>query len=100
MQIAGNTTGFIGGILQYPVACRLVRLPLLRLATVAVLQQAQGMRYDLTMAGVMRILKSPQNLGIVLAAMLASRFILWNWKWAREFWHRRLTGARLRRRDT
>jgi hypothetical protein len=30
--------------------------------------------------------------------MIASHFILWNWKWAREFWHHRLVAAQLRKR--
>jgi hypothetical protein len=30
--------------------------------------------------------------------MIASHFILWNSKWAREFWHHRLVAAQLRKR--
>ena len=84
----------------YRIARHLVRLPLLGLATVVAIEEAHGMRYNLTLPAIERVLKSPQNLGIVLAAMVASHFILWNWKWGREFWHRRLMGAQLRKRGT
>jgi hypothetical protein len=40
-------------------------------------------------------LKDHTNLSIVIGVMVAAHFILWNWKWARAFWHRRLASARL-----
>ena len=86
--------------LPYRLLRHLVRLPLLGLATVITIQKMHGLPYNPTPAGVMPILKSPTNLGIVLAVMIASHFILWNWKRPREFWHRRLVGARLRGRET
>jgi hypothetical protein len=32
----------------------------------------------------------PMNAAILLAFVVAAHFILWNWRWAREFWHKRL----------
>jgi hypothetical protein len=84
----------------YRILRHVVRLPLLGLATVVVIQKLQGLPYDLTLAGITPILKAPANLAIVVGVMIASHFILWNWKWAREFWHRRLASAQLRKRDT
>jgi hypothetical protein len=84
----------------YRILRHLVRLPLLGMGTVILLQKAQGLPYDPTPAGVTQFLKTPANLGIVLGVMVASHFILWNWKGAREWWHRRLAGAQLRKRGT
>ncbi len=84
----------------YRILRHLVRLPLLGLATVIALESAEGLPYDPTMPGVKRILSTPTNLVIVVGVMIASHFILWNWKWAREFWHRRLAAAQLRKRGT
>lgn len=33
---------------------------------------------------------TPVNLGIWAGIMVGLHFMLWNWKWARNFWHRRL----------
>jgi len=67
----------------------------LKFAVVAI-QEAQGLPYNPTLEGIMPILKTPLYLAIVIGVMIASHFILWNWKKARTFWHRRLAGARLR----
>jgi hypothetical protein len=82
----------------YRVLRHLVRLPLVGLATVVALESAQGLPYDPTMQGVRRVLNTPANLVIVVGVMIASHFILWNWKWARGFWHHRLVAAQLRKR--
>jgi len=84
----------------YRISRHLVRLPLLGLATVIMIQKVQQLPYDPSPSGVMRILKVPTNLAIAIAVMVAAHFMLWNWKWAREFWHQRLAAAQLRRRGT
>jgi hypothetical protein len=85
---------------SYRIARHLVRLPLLGMVTIVAIQKMQRLPYDPTPSGIAPILKSPTNLAVVLGVMLASHFILWNWKDAREFWHRRLSGAQLRKRGT
>lgn len=82
----------------YRVLRHLVRLPLLGMATATILQKAQLRPYDPSLGGIAQVLRTPSNLGIVVGVMIASHFILWNWKWGREFWHRRLASAQLRRR--
>jgi hypothetical protein len=82
----------------YRILRHLVRIPLLGIATVVAIEEAQGFPYDPTPAGINRILKTPANLAIVVGAMVAAHFILWNWKAARAFWHRRLESAQLRTR--
>ena len=82
----------------YRLGRHLVRLPLLGMATAMVLQRAERRPYDPTLSGVARVLRTPTNLEIVVGVMIASHFILWNWSWGREFWHRRLASAQLRRR--
>lgn len=90
----------LAGSGPYRILRHAVRLPLLGLATVIMIQKVQGLPYDPMPAGVMQVLKTPTNPAIVLGVMIASHFILWNWKWGREFWHRRLMSAQLRERDT
>jgi hypothetical protein len=41
-------------------------------------------------AVMLRFLTNPVNLGVWAAIMVAIHFLLWNWKWGRSFWHRRL----------
>ncbi len=65
-------------------------------AVALMIQKAQGLPYDVAPAAVLPLLNDRTHLGIVIGAMVASHFILWNWDWPREFWHRRLVGARLR----
>jgi hypothetical protein len=74
-----------------------VRLALLAALTLVLIQKTQGHPYDPSLAEAHRILSSPQNLIIVLAVAIGSHFALWNWRSAREFWHRRLESARLRK---
>ncbi|MGA2189351.1 MAG: hypothetical protein ABSH33_12535 [Steroidobacteraceae bacterium] len=74
-----------------------VRLLLLAALTLLVIQKTQGHPYDPSLAEAYRILGSPQNLTIVVAVVIGSHFALWNWRFAREFWHRRLESARLRK---
>jgi hypothetical protein len=50
------------------------------------------------LGGIARVLGVQVNLAIVIGVMIASYFILWHWKWAREFWHHRLSAACLRKR--
>ncbi|MGO8819614.1 MAG: hypothetical protein ACLQVG_33685 [Terriglobia bacterium] len=76
----------------------LIRLPLLGLATALAIQKFEGFRYNPTPAGLEPILKVPQNLAVAVGVMIAAHFVLWNWTSAREFWHRRLAGAQLRKR--
>jgi len=84
----------------YRLARHLVRLPIIGMAVVVAIEESHGMSYNPAWPAVSRILKNPTNAGLVLGAMVASHFILWNWKWARDFWHRRLMGAQLRKRGT
>lgn len=37
-----------------------------------------------------RFFTQPVNLGIWASLMVGVHFLLWNWTWARNFWHRRL----------
>jgi len=60
---------------------RVVRLPLLGMATAMALQKAQLLPYDPSLTGIARILRTPMNLEIVAGVMIASHFIFWNWKW-------------------
>lgn len=80
----------------FRIARHVVRLPLLGLLTILAIERTHGLRYNFAWPLVSRILSIPQYLAIVIGAMVAAHFVLWNWKWAREFWHRRLRGARLR----
>lgn len=82
----------------YRIVRHVVRLPLLGMAAVVAIRKAHGLPYDPTLTGITPILKTPANLAIVIGVMIAFHFILWNWKGARDFWHRRLAGARLRSR--
>jgi hypothetical protein len=82
----------------YRVLRHVVRIPLLGLAAVVAIEEYQGFPYDPSPAAITRILQNPVNLALVVAAMIAAHFTLWNWKKAREFWHRRLEGANLRKR--
>lgn len=84
----------------FRIARQMVRLPLFGLLAILAIEKAHGVRYNLAWPLVSRILSIPQYLAIVIGAMVAAHFILWNWKSAREFWHRRLMGAQLRRRGT
>ena len=84
----------------YRILRHLVRLPLLGIAAVVALERARGLPYNPTPAEVMQILMVPANLATALGVMIVSHFILWNWKRGREFWHRRLVSARLRKRTT
>jgi hypothetical protein len=80
----------------YRIFRHLVRLSLLGLTTVAVIEKVGQLPYNLTLKGIAPLLETPRNLAIVFGVIIASHFILWNWKGARAFWHRRLAGARLR----
>jgi len=82
----------------YRIPRHLVRLPLLGFASALAIQKFEGFRYNPTPAGLEPILKVPQNLAVVVGVMIAAHFVLWNWTSAREFWHRRLAGAQLRKR--
>ncbi|HUB94687.1 MAG TPA: hypothetical protein VL993_02150 [Stellaceae bacterium] len=84
----------------YRIPRHIIRLPLLGLATVALIELWLGLPYRMTPAAIRAILSVPANLALVAAIMVASHFILWNWTWGREFWHRRLVTTRLRKRDT
>jgi hypothetical protein len=80
----------------YRIIRHVARLPLLGMAAVVAIQKAHGLPYDPTLTGITPILETPANVAIVIGVMIAFHFILWNWKGARDFWHRRLAGARLR----
>lgn len=82
----------------YRILRHLVRLPLLGMATAMALQKAELRPFDPTLSGIAQVLRTATNLAIVVGVMIASHFILWNWRWGREFWHRRLASANLRRR--
>jgi hypothetical protein len=75
-----------------------VRLPVIGMSTTMAIQKYQGFPYDPSLTGAARILEIPANLAAVLGVMIASHFLLWHWNWGREFWHRRLSAACLRRR--
>ena len=82
----------------YRVVRHLVRLPVIGMSTAMGLQRAEGFTYDPSPGGIAQVLKVQMNLAIVLGVMIASHFVLWHWKWGREFWHRRLSAACLRKR--
>jgi hypothetical protein len=63
------------------------------------IQKFMDLPYDVRPAAVLPLLKHHTHLAIVVGAVIASHFILWNWDWPREFWHRRMVGARLRPSD-
>jgi hypothetical protein len=81
--------------LFYRLPRHLVRLVLLGWATALAIQKYHGLPYNPMPEAIAPLLKDHTNLGIVIGVMVAAHFILWNWKGAREFWHRRLVGARL-----
>jgi hypothetical protein len=76
----------------------MVRIPLLGLAVVVAIEEYLGFSYDPSPAAITRILQNAAKLAFVVASTVAAHFTLWNWKRAREFWHRRLEGANLRKR--
>jgi len=84
----------------YRIPRHVVRLVLLAAATVLAIERFQGIpiSYPALQSNFTRVLSNPVNLAIVAGVMVASHFILWNWKWAREAWHQRLVGAGLRAR--
>ena len=82
----------------YRVVRHLVRLPVIGMSTAMALQKAEGFPYDPSPGGIAQVLEVQMNLAIVLGVMIASHFILWHWKWGREFWHHRLSAACLRKR--
>ncbi len=84
----------------YRLSRHFVRLPLLGLAAILLIERAHGVRYTLASPVVSRVLSIPQYLAIVIGTMVAAHFALWSWKWGREFWHERLRGAQLRKRET
>jgi len=86
----------------YRIPRHLVRLVLLASLAVVAIQMLRGtpISYALATPNFKHALFEPANLGIVLGVVVASHFILWNWKWARDFWDRRLTAARLRKRGS
>jgi len=86
----------------YRIARHLVRVVLAGVIAIAAIQSLQGIPlwYRLPTRDVSQVLASPKNMGIVLGVMLAAHFVLWNWRWGRQFWHRRLMGAQLRKRGT
>lgn len=81
----------------FRLARHVVRLPLFGLLAILAIERYHGVRYNLSWPLVSRVLSIPQYLAIVIGTMVAAHFILWNWAWAREFWHRRLMIARLRK---
>lgn len=83
--------------LLYRIPRHLVRLLMLGWAAAVAIQKGQGLPYNPSPAAIMPLLKEDHTaLGTVIGVMVASHFVLWNWTWARDFWHRRLVGARLR----
>jgi hypothetical protein len=83
----------------YRIPRHLARIPMLGIATVVAIEKWRGLPYNPTPAAIRWILRTPANLAIVIGVMIGAHF-MWNWRSAREFWHRRLEGARLRKRDT
>jgi hypothetical protein len=84
----------------YRIPRHLVRLALLAALAVVAIQRLQGIpiSYAVSPPIFKRALFEPTNLGVVLGVVVVSHFMLWNWKWARDFWDRRLTAAQLRKR--
>jgi hypothetical protein len=65
----------------YRLLRHLVRLPLLGMSTAMALQKAELVPYDPSLSGIARVLRTPMNLEIVVGVMIASHFIVWNWRW-------------------
>jgi hypothetical protein len=86
----------------YRIPRHAVRLALIAGLAALAIQRFQGIpiSYMAPNLNFRYVFSDPKNIGIVLAVVVASHFILWNWKWARDFWNRRLTAAQLRRRGT
>jgi hypothetical protein len=84
----------------YRIPRHLVRLVLLGGLAVVAIQWLRGIpiSYAVSAPSFKHVLFEPTNLGIVLGVVLASHFVLWNWKWAQDFWDRRLMAAQLRKR--
>jgi hypothetical protein len=85
-------------IALYRVVRHLVRLPVIAMSTAMALQKTEGFPYDPSLGGVAQVLRVPLNLAVVGGVVIASHFLLWHWKWGREFWHHRLSAACLRKR--
>jgi hypothetical protein len=79
----------------YRVPRHIVRLVLLGFAAALLLQKYMGLPYNPSQVGV--VFRNPENIAIVAGAVVVAHFALWNWTWGRNFWHRRLEGARLRK---
>jgi hypothetical protein len=78
-----------------------VRLLLLAILSIPVLIMVEGAyvsgsdtRFILAVlsspARMLRFVANPVNAAILIAFVIAAHFVLWNWRWAREFWHKRL----------
>jgi len=78
-----------------------LRLALLSVLTIPAIMVATGAVEIGTTSGfftaivnhpgvLLRFITQPVNFGIWAAVMVAVHFLLWNWKWGRNFWHRRL----------
>jgi hypothetical protein len=85
----------------YRLARHPARLVLLGILGIPVLMMIEGAyvpgsetRFILAIlsnpARMMRFVANPINAAILIAFVIASHFLLWNWRWAREFWHKRL----------
>jgi hypothetical protein len=86
----------------YRILRHAVRVALIAGVAVAAIERSQGISisYATPKLNFTHVLSDPEYLGTVVGVILASHFILWNWKWARDFWHRRLMAAQLRKRGT
>jgi hypothetical protein len=78
-----------------------VRLLLLGILAIPVLMMVEGAyvpgsetRFILAVlsspARMVRFVANPVNAVVLIAFVIAAHFVLWNWRWAREFWHKRL----------
>jgi len=85
----------------YRIPRHLVRLGLLGGLAVVSIEWLRGipLSFAVSAPSFKRALFDPTNLGIVLGVVVASHFILWNWKWAHDVWDRRLIAARLRKSE-
>jgi hypothetical protein len=86
----------------YRIPRHVVRLVLIAGLAVMAIQRLQGIpiSYAVLTPNFKHALADPRNLAIVGGVVVASHFMLWNWKWARDFWNRRLTAVQLRKRGT
>ncbi len=80
----------------YRIPRHILRLGMIGWAVALAIQKSLGLSYDVRPSALLPLLQNHTNLAIVIGAVIASHFILWNWSWPREFWHQRMVGARLR----